>query len=239
MTRSAMPCRTCTAAVVWLLAAFLCAGRVPEAVAQTGQPQALLGQAATTQAPGVATPITPPAAAAPQGRQTSPAGAGAAAVSPAPANPAAAAVQSSSLPPQPQPAAPDNPGFLHALTLWWQQGVADFNSKMKKAQQQANATNEEAMKNAAEATKNAAGALLRFPSTHVIEISQPCPTAGNGAPDCQTTAANVCRDKGFTTGQPLDIRTAEKCTASLWISGKPPESASCPVETVLLRVACQ
>jgi hypothetical protein len=180
-----------------------------------------------------------------------PVGAGTAVISPAPSNPAAAASQS--LPPQPQPPAPDKPGFLQALTLWWQQGVADFNATMKKTQQQmedfnkkqseaakqANSSNEEAMKNAAEATKNAATALLRFPSTHVIEISKPCPTAGNGTPDCQTTATNVCRDKGFTTGQPLDVRTAETCTASLWISGKPPESASCPVETVLLRIACQ
>ena len=45
--------------------------------------------------------------------------------------------------------------------------------------------------------------------------------------------------KGFNTGQPLDIRTAEKCTASLWVSGQNPATADCPVETVVLRAACQ
>lgn len=227
MTRAAMPCRYCTAAV-WLLAAFLCAGRPPQAAAQTGPPQDLLGPAARSQTPAVPAPITQPAATAAQGGQTSPAAA--AAVSPAPANPAGAAAQSLSSAPQPQPTAPEKPGFLHALTLWWQQGVADFNTKMKNAQQQMEDFNKKQSEGAA---------LLGLRSTHVIEISKPCPTAGNGAPDCQTTATNVCHDKGFTTGQPLDIRTAETCTASLWISGKPPESASCPVETVLLRVACQ
>ena len=47
------------------------------------------------------------------------------------------------------------------------------------------------------------------------------------------------RQEGFTSGQPMDIRTAEKCTASLWLSGQSPENASCPIETVLLRAACQ
>ncbi len=63
--------------------------------------------------------------------------------------------------------------------------------------------------------------------------------AGNGAPDCQTAATNACHAKGFSTGQPLDIRTAEKCTASLWVSGQNPGSTDCPVETVVLRAACQ
>ena len=46
------------------------------------------------------------------------------------------------------------------------------------------------------------------------------------------------QEQGFNTGQPLDVRTAEKCTASLWVSGQT-GTAECPVETVVLRAACQ
>ena len=76
--------------------------------------------------------------------------------------------------------------------------------------------------------------------THVIEIQDVCATAGNGAPDCEAAATKACTVKGYKAGQPLDIRTAEKCKASLWVSGQQPQSpAECPVETVLLRAACQ
>ena len=66
-----------------------------------------------------------------------------------------------------------------------------------------------------------------------------CAIAGNGAADCATAATKACKAKGFETGQPLDVRTAEKCNASLWVSGQNPATADCPVETVLLRAACQ
>ena len=52
-------------------------------------------------------------------------------------------------------------------------------------------------------------------------------------------AANACKSKGFKDGQPLDVRTAEKCNASLWVSGQPSAPAECPIETVVLRAACQ
>ena len=95
----------------------------------------------------------------------------------------------------------------------------------------------EAAKDATQAMKNAAGAM--FTPSKVIEIQERCPVAGNGAPDCATAATNVCKAKGFSAGQPIDIRTAERCKASLWVSGQNPTTADCPVETVLLRVACQ
>ena len=153
------------------------------------------------------------------------------------------------LPPQPPPpvppaaAAAEQRGFLNGLGTWWNQSVADWKAKMKAQQTKLDEFNKQsadAAKDAATATqqamKSAADALR---PSHVIEIQQTCPVAGNGAADCATAATSACKTKGFSTGQPLDVRTAEKCADSLWVSGQAPTAADCPVETVLLRAACQ
>lgn len=187
--------------------------------------------------------------------QTNPApAAGAASVQPAPApattSPPPLAPPSSglALPPQPPPPAVAGPpteqrGFLNGFGKWWDQSIADWKAKMKEQQTKVDEFNKQsadAAKDAAAATqqamKNAADALR---PSHVLEIQQTCPVAGNGAADCAAAATNVCKTKGFNSGQPLDVRTAEKCADSLWVSGKTPTAADCPVETVLLRAACQ
>jgi hypothetical protein len=155
------------------------------------------------------------------------------------------------LPPQPPPvgapatAPGEKHGFLDGFGQWWDQSIADFKSKMKDQQTKLDELNKQsadAAKDAATATgqamKDAADAMVHV--SHVIEIQETCPIAGNGAADCATAATNVCKGKGYATGQPLDVRTAEKCAASLWVSGQQaPTPADCPVETTLLRVACQ
>ena len=154
------------------------------------------------------------------------------------------------LPPPPSPgaAAPSAPtdqphGFFDNLGRWWHDSVADFNAKLKEQQSKLDDFNKksaEAMSNfnkkSAEAMSNAASVLQ---TSKVIEIQEPCAIAGNGAADCATAAVNECKGKGFKDGQPLDVRTAEKCNASLWVSGQPSTPADCPVETVVLRAACQ
>lgn len=188
--------------------------------------------------------VPPPTAGAP-----SPAAATAPAV--APQTPEQAATPAASipsaglvLPPQPPPSGPLSPptekrGFLNDFGNWWTKSVADFKTQMKEQKSKLDDFNKQSAEATQEAMKNAANAMVRLPSSRIVEIQQVCPTAGNGAPDCATAATNVCKGKGFSTGQPLDIRTAEKCAASLWMSGQAPTTADCPVETVLLRVACQ
>ena len=154
------------------------------------------------------------------------------------------------MPPQPPPVAPlaappaDKRGFLNGFGQWWDQSIADFKAKMKEQQTKLDDFNKQsadAAKDAATATgeamKSAADAMTHF--SHVIEIQETCPVAGNGAADCATAATNACKGKGYNAGQPLDVRTAEKCNASLWVSGSSPATADCPVETTLLRAACQ
>jgi len=156
------------------------------------------------------------------------------------AAPAAGAV----LPPQPPPV--EKRGFLNDFGKWWKDSIANFNAKMKEQQaklDESNKKSSDAMKDAAAATqqamKNAADAMVRLGTSKMVEVHEVCAIAGNGAPDCGSAATNACHAKGFSTGQPLDIRTAEKCTASLWVSGQNPGNGDCPVETVVLRAACQ
>jgi len=157
--------------------------------------------------------------------------------------------------PEPSPssaAAPQAPaekrGFFDDLSRWWHDSVADFNAKLKEQQTKIDDFNKksaEAAKDAATATqqamKNAADAMVKSATSKVIEIHAPCAVAGNGAADCASAAADACKSKGFSDGQPLDVRTAEKCNASLWLQGQGQRSAAaeCPVETVVLRAACQ
>jgi len=175
--------------------------------------------------------------------QTSPApGTGAPSVQQAPAPSAVAG-----FPPEPSPPALPGPptekrGFLNDFSKWWDQSVSDFKAKWKEQQSKLDDFNKQsadAAKSAAAATSEAMkGAANVLRPSHVIEIQQSCPLAGNGAADCASAAANVCKTKGYNAGQPLDVRTAVKCTDSLWVSGQQ-RPAECPEETVLLRVACQ
>jgi hypothetical protein len=198
---------------------------------------------------------SPPATSAPVASTTG------AAATPAPAGPQQAVPESTpqvlALPPQPPPpgaaataASPpvEKRGFFDDLSRWWHDSVTDFNAKLKEQQSKMDDFNKksaEAAKDAATATgqamKNAADAMVKSATSKVIEIREPCAIAGNGAADCASAAVNACKGKGFSDGQPLDVRTAEKCNASLWLQGQGqrPAGAECPVETVVLRAACQ
>src|SRR5215472_15041048 len=175
------------------------------------------------------------------------------AAQPAPTQPPptpAPAVTSPAQPPPPSAAlpapAPEKRGFFDELSRWWNDSIADFNAKWKEQQTKLDDFNKksaEAAKDAAAATqqamKNAADAMVKSATSKVIETSEPCAIAGNGAADCASAAVNACKAKGFADGQPLDVRTAEKCNASLWLQGQRQTPVACPIETVVLRAACQ
>jgi hypothetical protein len=179
---------------------------------------------------GAAPPVSP-AAAAPQ--------------APAAAAPAPGAVAA-------QPPA-NRPGFLHQLGVWWNDSFGDFGAKMRAAKdklddynkkqdqaaREASSATQQALKDAAQATKDAATAVVKLPATRMFELTDRCAVAGNGAPDCETTANNACRAKGFGTGRPLDVSSAQECPARVMLSGRPPVEGECRNVTTLLRVVCQ
>jgi hypothetical protein len=197
-------------------------------------------------AAAIAVPIAVALAAAtvgPAGADDGPAGAGAVQQAPAPSP--------GSLPAQPSQA--NKPGFLHQLEVWWNDSFGDFNAKMKSAKdklddynkqqdqaaKETSAATQQALKDAAQATKDAATAVVKLPITRVFEFHDRCQVAGNGAPDCQTTATNACRTKGFDSGQPLDISTSQECPARVMLSGRPPVEGECKDVTVILRAVCR
>ena len=172
-----------------------------------------------------------------------PAGAGTVQQAPAPAP--------GSFPEQPSPA--NKPGFLHQLEVWWNDSFGDFNAKMKSAKdklddynkqqnqaaKETSTATEQALKDAAQVTKDAATAVVKLPTTRMFEFHERCQVAGNGAPDCQATATNACRTKGFESGQPLDISTSQECPARVMLSGRPPVEGECKDVTFILRAVCR
>ena len=227
MTSSAT--RDCVRGALLVSLALACASGA--ARAQSGEPPS----AASSAASPTASPTAPAASAGPQ--QAVPQSAPPVAL-PTPPLPSTAA----------NPVPPEKRGFLDEVSRWWRDSVTDFNAKLKEQQSKIDDFNKksaEAAKDAASATqqamKNAADAMVKSATSKVIEIHAPCAIAGNGAADCASAAANACKGKGFSDGQPLDVRTAEKCNASLWLQGQGQRSASaeCPIETVVLRAACQ
>ena len=96
----------------------------------------------------------------------------------------------------------------------------------------------DAMKGAVEVTKNAATAIVRLPNTRVVELRETCARAPNGGSDCAAAAASGCRAKGFSGGNPLDTRTAEKCDPKPPQPGQMP-GVRCASETVVIRAVCQ
>jgi hypothetical protein len=230
---AALAARGCTRGVVPMSLALACAS-VWALVCVCGTARAQSGEPPST----AAAPATP---AGPQ--QAAPPGAAPVTLPPQPPAPAAAAGGAAA------PQAPaEKHGLFDDLSRWWQDSVADFNAKLKEQQSKIDDFNKksaEAAKDAATATgqamKNAADAMVKSATSKVIEVHEPCAIAGNGAADCASAAASACKGKGFSDGQPLDVRTAEKCNASLWLQGQGQRSANaeCPVETVVLRAACQ
>ena len=143
-----------------------------------------------------------------------------------------------------QPPSSYKPGFLHQLGVWWDQGIGDFNNKMKNAKDKLDDLgSSQPAKDAATATqdalKNAADAVVRLPSTRMFELHDKCQTAANGAPDCPTAANSACRGKGFSTGKPMGISTSQVCSPVALMSGRAPGPGDCHDETYILGVVCQ
>jgi len=91
---------------------------------------------------------------------------------------------------------------------------------------------------AAGAAKGAADAVVRLPATRVVNGRVRCATAPNGAPDCRVAAEQLCKTNGYGGGNSSDIQSAEKCPASVYVTGR--KSASdCSIEHYVTRAVCQ
>ena len=153
-----------------------------------------------------------------------------------------------------QPAAPApnyafRPGFIDAFGRWLGNSKARLDEGIRGTQDtlggigsQANdavSNAAGAVKDAAGAAKQATGVIVGLPGTRVVTGRQRCPLAPNGAPDCLPAAASLCKYRGFTGGRGLDINSAQKCPAWIWLQGRAPEEAECRTETFVTRAVCQ
>src|SRR5262249_43058359 len=87
--------------------------------------------------------------------------------------------------------------------------------------------------------KDAAGAIVRWPNTRVINGRERCELAVNGAPDCRTAASALCRGKGFHEGKPFDTQSEDNCPSRTVLSGRLPTPGDCKSETFVTRAVCQ
>jgi hypothetical protein len=93
---------------------------------------------------------------------------------------------------------------------------------------------------AGNAAKDAAGSLpLRRPS--VVAGRERCPPAPNGAPDCVTATAVMCRANGFETGSSIDMQTEQKCPAAIPAgpASPPLDESQCWLESFVIRALCR
>lgn len=127
------------------------------------------------------------------------------------------------------------PGFIDAVSKFVRESVGNFDSGVKDARHTINDLGDKA----SDAARDAAGTLTQFPNTKVVAGREKCTPAPNGAPDCRKAADTLCRNKGSPKGgKSLEIQSAQKCSAQVWLSGRTPGPGECPLETFVIRAMC-
>jgi hypothetical protein len=86
---------------------------------------------------------------------------------------------------------------------------------------------------------DAAGTIARLPATDVVRGWERCAEAPNGAPDCDVASVALCKTKGYERGKSIDITSAHKCPAQVWLEGRQPAVGECKQESFVSRAICQ
>ncbi len=161
-----------------------------------------------------------------------------------PAGPPPAAAPQQAAPPQPappQPGAKPEPGVLESIGRFFDQGASSFREHIGRARERVDDFNSQARatgQGAIDVTRDAVGAVVSLPSARMVQGRQVCPVAANGAPDCQSAAERLCKEKGFSTGKSMDFTSSERCPPRVWVSGRKAEG-ECTTETFISRAICQ
>jgi len=149
--------------------------------------------------------------------------------------PAAPAGSAAAPPASQEPSPSYRPGFLEALGRWLGSSKSAIDSQLGTGGEVLGGLRSKAD----DAAKQAAGAIVGLPGTRVVSGRETCALAQNGAPDCGAAAEALCRGKGFTAGQSLEINSAHKCSAWVWLSGRVPDERQCSLETYVTRAVCR
>jgi hypothetical protein len=134
-------------------------------------------------------------------------------------------------PPQPGPAGP-----FGTIGRFLDESLQGLGQGLKGAREQM----DDLTGRAGSAAKDAASSMpLRRPS--IVAGHERCLPAPNGAPDCVTATAVMCRASGFETGSSIDMQTEQKCPA-VTPSGpaSPPlDESQCWLESYVIRALCR
>lgn len=132
--------------------------------------------------------------------------------------------------PSPPPRSLANPGLIEEIGKLLRDSASGLSSSLKGSQQTIDQLNSRA--------KDAAGHLRLAPQS-VIDGRATCPLAANGAPDCKAASDQLCAAKGYKEGKSLDIESAEKCPAKVYLSGRTGAPGECRMEYYVTRAVCQ
>src|SRR3569623_1316590 len=149
---------------------------------------------------------------------------------PPPVAPVPPAAPTLTPPPPPAPAtAAEYPGLVEECGKFLKDSASHLSSSWKGSQK--------TLEDLYAKTKDATESLTRVQS--VITGRAACPMTANGAPDCVAAAEQMCKGKGFKTGKSLDIETAEKCSAKVYLYGRTGAPGECRTENFVTRAICQ
>jgi hypothetical protein len=91
----------------------------------------------------------------------------------------------------------------------------------------------------AKGVTDAAGTVARLPTTNIVTGHELCAIAPNGAPDCEVASLALCKSKGFSRGNSVDITSAFKCPAQMYREGRAPNPQDCRDESFVSKAVCQ
>jgi hypothetical protein len=129
----------------------------------------------------------------------------------------------------------EEPGFFTTIGKWFDQQFSGAKDAFNNFGREAGV----AAKTTADTAKDAADTLVKkLPATTVVTGHEVCRIAPNGAPDCDTAAANICKTKGFKSGKSIDMTTAEVCPPKVYMAGRS-TGPECSTETFVSSALCQ
>jgi len=138
------------------------------------------------------------------------------------------------LAPRDEPAVPQGsqpprsePSFVDKLGDLIKDSVDGMSSTLKGTQRSIEDLNKGTMDN-----------LSRLPVTGFAVGRAVCTRADNGAPDCRSASDRLCQEKGYKTGQSLEIQTAENCNPRVFIPGHQRRPDDCRTDNYVTRASC-
>jgi hypothetical protein len=124
-----------------------------------------------------------------------------------------------------------NPGLVEELGKLLRNSASTLSSTLKGSREAIQDLNSRAL----DATED----LPRLGPQTVVRGRTVCPLAANGAPDCKTASDQLCKAKGYKEGKSVDIESAEKCSAKVYLSGRTGAPGECRMENFVTSAMCQ